>query len=421
MWGKIKLEEVETGSKDILAVEGKVNNRKTRIVLCYFDCTKQLSGDEYERNRTIQSKVESLMGVDPGTALLVLGDMNGRLVELEPKIKSDANGEMIKSWTDKGDLSHLNALHTCTGKYTFESQNGRSAIDHMLTNEYMAGKHISMWIDEDKTMLNISDHNLVRAWFKMGNDNYKTKKKRPKKKITWVSRNPENVDKCVENFKARIGKKVTFKKCMDKLKKSVDHTMKKSKLQKPGGKKQTLKAAPWVDRELTDSIDLRSRLSREWRYARKRGNVEEIKECKEKYYQQKRITAIMVGNKKGGWEEKKIKNEDDQKRRRPKTKTTKNEDDQKRRRPKTKTTKTKTTKNEDDQKGRRPKMKTTKMEDDQNGRRPKWKMTKMEDNQNGRRPKWKTTKMEDDQNGRRPKWKTTKMEDELIDVGDCGW
>ena len=75
----IKLEEIETGSKDILAVEGKINNRKTRIVLCYFDCTKQLSGDDYERNRTIQSKVENLMGVDPGTALLVLGDMNGRI------------------------------------------------------------------------------------------------------------------------------------------------------------------------------------------------------------------------------------------------------------------------------------------------------------------------------------------------------
>merc|ERR1711936_127226 len=58
---------------------------------------------------------------------------------------------------------------------------------------------------------------------------------------------------------------------------------------------------------------------------------------------------------------------------------------------------------EDDQKRRRPKTKTTKMEDDQNVRRPKWKTTKMEDDQNGRRLKWKTTKMEDDQNGRRTK------------------
>ena len=298
---------METGSKDILAVEGKVNNRKTRIVLCYFDCTKQLSGDDYERNRTIQSKVESLMGVDPGTALLVLGDMNGRLVELEPGIKSDANGEMIRSWVENKDLIHLNAMDTCIGRYTFESLNGRSAIDHVLVNESMGQKHISMWVDEDKTMLNISDHNLVRVWFKMGNDNYRGNKKKPKKRITWISRNPVNIAKCVENMKARIGRRHGFKNCMEKMKTAVNHTMKKTKLKRPGRKWQTIRAAPWVDKELKDNVNLRSKYSREWRYARKRGNQEEIERCKEKYFTQKGVTNIMVGDKKSGWEAMKIK------------------------------------------------------------------------------------------------------------------
>ena len=80
----------------------------------------------------------------------------------------------------------------------------------------------------------------------------------------------------------------------------------KSKLEKPGGKNQTLKAAPWVDKELQDSIDLRSKYSREWRHARKRGDEDEIKKCREKYYKQKGVTAIMVGNKKSSWEEEKI-------------------------------------------------------------------------------------------------------------------
>merc|ERR1712033_143018 len=82
--------------------------------------------------------------------------------------------------------------------------------------------------------------------------------------------------------------------------------MKKTKVQKPGRKRQTLKAAPWVDKELRDNVDLRSEYSREWRYARKRGDQEEIKKCKEKYYTQKGVTATMVGNKKSGWEEMKI-------------------------------------------------------------------------------------------------------------------
>merc|ERR1711888_197601 len=163
-----------------------------------------------------------------------------------------------------------------------------------------------MWIDEDKTMLDISDHNLVRVRFKLGNDNYIVKKRRPKKRLTWISRNPVNILNCVSNFKARVGKKFKFKDCMEKLKVAVSHTMKKTKIQKPGRKRQTLKAAPWVDKELRDNVDLRSRYSREWRYARKRGDQVEIKKCKEKYYIQKGITATMVGVKKGGWEEKKI-------------------------------------------------------------------------------------------------------------------
>ena len=296
------MEEIETGSNDILAVEGKIYNKKVRLVLCYFDCTKELSGKDYKRNRLIQGKVEDLMGVDPGTALMVLGDINGRLKVLEPTIRSsDANGRMVESWTDNKDLIHLNAMDTCIGRYTFESQNGRSAIDHVLVNECMANSHISMWIDEDKTMLDISDHNLVRVWFKLGNDNYKVKKRRPKKRVSWISRNPVNILKCVSNLKARIGKKHKFKDCIEKLKVAVNHTMKKTKIQKIGGKEKSIKkAAPWVDKELIDNVNLRSKYSREWRYARKRGDQVEIKECKDKYYVQKGITATMVGDKKGG-------------------------------------------------------------------------------------------------------------------------
>ena len=93
---------------------------------------------------------------------------------------------------------------------------------------------------------------------------------------------------------------------MEKLKTAVNHTMKKNKLQRPGRKWQTIKAAPWVDKELRDNVDLRSKYSREWRYARKRGDQEEIKKCKEKYYTQKGVTTTMVGSKKSGWEVMKI-------------------------------------------------------------------------------------------------------------------
>ena len=58
-------------------------------------------------------------------------------------------------------------------------------------------------------------------------------------------------------------------------------------------------AAEWVDQELIDSIKTRCRLSRDWRRARKNGESEEIqKACKERYLQQKKITALMTAKKK---------------------------------------------------------------------------------------------------------------------------
>jgi len=48
-------------------------------------------------------------------------------------------------------------------------------------------------------------------------------------------------------------------------------------------------AAEWVDLELIDNINLRSKLSRKWRLARKQNEPEEIlKACKEEYEKQQK-------------------------------------------------------------------------------------------------------------------------------------
>merc|ERR1712033_121727 len=95
--------------------------------------------------------------------------------------------------------------------------------------------------------------------------------------------------------------------CMEKINTAVKQTMKRTKLERPGRKWQTIRAAPWVDRELKENVSLRSKFSREWRYARKEGNQEKIKECEEKYQTQKAATHIITGNKKSEWEAMKIK------------------------------------------------------------------------------------------------------------------
>ena len=60
-------------------------------------------------------------------------------------------------------------------------------------------------------MLNISDHNLVRAWFQIGGENYPKIKKKKAKEIIWTSRDQDRIDLCVEDFKSKIGKKTPLK------------------------------------------------------------------------------------------------------------------------------------------------------------------------------------------------------------------
>ena len=68
-------------------MEGTVNEKKIRIILCYFDCTKKMKGGDFKRNRGLQKKVERFIDVEPGTNLIVLGDINGRLTKLELILK----------------------------------------------------------------------------------------------------------------------------------------------------------------------------------------------------------------------------------------------------------------------------------------------------------------------------------------------
>jgi len=81
---KTKLEEIKVDHSDVLALEGTVRGSKIRIILAYFDSTKNKSGKDFERNRKIQKLMEKLMDVDPDMALICLGDINGRLTKLEP-------------------------------------------------------------------------------------------------------------------------------------------------------------------------------------------------------------------------------------------------------------------------------------------------------------------------------------------------
>ena len=115
---RVVLEEVKGCShRDVLTVEGRVFGLDVRIILVYFDSSKEREGKDYDRNRDIQAQVERMVKDNKRKGLIVLGDFNGHLGLLEDR-RDDINGEMVMKWLDEFDLILMNADEKCEGVYT---------------------------------------------------------------------------------------------------------------------------------------------------------------------------------------------------------------------------------------------------------------------------------------------------------------
>ena len=87
---------------------------------------------------------------------------------------------------------------------------------------------------------------------------------------------------------------------MEKLKRTLNTTLLKGKRIRIDRKgKKIILAAKCVDKEMVDNLKIRSRLNRNWRFAKKNNLPLDIqKECRDKFMHQKNKTAVMAGRKK---------------------------------------------------------------------------------------------------------------------------
>ena len=79
-------------------------------------------------------------------------------------------------------------MEECIGTYTFSSNKGKSAKYHILVNDKMYMDYRGMHIDEERELLNLSDHYLARAWFKIGKCTETSWKKPKMKEINWIKK-----------------------------------------------------------------------------------------------------------------------------------------------------------------------------------------------------------------------------------------
>ena len=83
------------------------------------------------------------------------------------------------------------------------------------------------------------------------------------KEIQWIKKDEESLKKFETAFLPKIGKSTSFEGFMKKVKTTQDTVLKKRKRIKVGKRgKQKVTAAEWVDMELIDNINLRSKLIR---------------------------------------------------------------------------------------------------------------------------------------------------------------
>ena len=207
---------------------------------------------------------------------------------------------MIEEWVSNFNMVHLNQQKECEGTYTFSTKNGKSAIDHILVNNDLYTKFKGMHIDEDKLLLDFSDHCLVRAWFKINPSNKIKKEKTIYKNLSWIKKDQESYERFKTIFKNKVGKKVNFNKYMSKLNDTVKTVLlkkKRIKVKKKGN--NILLAAKWVDNELIDNLKLKSILNRKWRKAKK-DNLNTViqEELRTEYFNQKKLTIQMEYDKK---------------------------------------------------------------------------------------------------------------------------
>lgn len=185
------IEKLNSGHKDILYARLKIEQFTFKMLLIY------MSVNDSNRNNIIQSKINAILHTNENEPIILLGDFNGHVGFLGPQ-EINKNGEKVIQWITDPNLMLLNADPQCSGEITWESRGLKSSIDFILVNQHMYRKFCNMKIDEEKTIYDLSDHNLLSAYFNI--QTHKQIYKNEKKVITYLKINEDTVS----NYRAHI-------------------------------------------------------------------------------------------------------------------------------------------------------------------------------------------------------------------------
>merc|ERR1711888_296989 len=155
---------------------------------------------------------------------------------------------MPLNWVTGKDMIHLNRSEKCIGKYTFGRPEGRrSAIDHVLENQELNTQFKGMTVEENGEEINISDHNLVRCWFKIGREKPSKWKDYKTEYREWYTLDPKALGEMEKELEKRTKGPMSFKGMMAIIMVAQKKPLKRSKKIQIGKKgKEDIVAASWM-------------------------------------------------------------------------------------------------------------------------------------------------------------------------------
>ena len=286
----IEIEKIETQQKDILYTKCRIANLKINTILVYFSAGN--SEEDKERDKLLRIECEKLIRNDVDSeGLIVLGDFNGHVGFLGQQ-KVDRNGEMIIDWMNDFNLILLNGDDRCIGLYTWNRQNLKSAIDFVLMNENAYKSFKKMKIDEEKEIMDISDHNLITIGLETTVSNRGSYRKGTWEEIPYFSRKKEDLNLFVNEMENKLqAKKINRIEDMNKMMDETRQDKLKRKYKRKIGQESKVKEPPWINEDIRIGIKERKELNRR---KRKEKNENAQIELEERYLQKKREVQSMV-------------------------------------------------------------------------------------------------------------------------------
>ena len=195
---EITLTKENSEHADVLTTKLKVGYTNITMILVYFSVER--NNEDKQRNLKIKATIERKINEASNDAVIILGDFNGHTGLLGTQ-KIDNMGRVIMDWIADYNLVLMNCDMKCEGTYTWSQREQKSVIDYVMVNKEAYDIIKYMKIDENKEILDITDHNIITIGMGITTNNFRKGK--------WIKReyyktDPDSLKRFLDETERRI-------------------------------------------------------------------------------------------------------------------------------------------------------------------------------------------------------------------------